>query len=316
MKGIAHFASGLCLASFIPGVVEAAAGGSLLIALGGACAMLPDTLDFRLARFLERHDADIAPSRDDLDAQRIADALAEQVWLAERDGRPRTVQLHPLRLSAAEWATYAVEFDTARGEVVATLDRDGLPRRARAGPMRYDYDGPLRVDELGGPSLKLAPGGGRVAIEFLPWHRLWSHSLVLAAALGAAAAILLEPAAGLAAAAGFTVHILEDQLGYMGSNLFAPFSRRRTDGLKLLHSGDPIPNLVTVWVSLALLLLNLDRAQPAPLLAQGPYLGFGAALPAVALCGLYAWRRWRAHAARLETLRERDVALEAEEVQT
>jgi hypothetical protein len=226
------------------------------------------------------------------------------------------VQLHPLRLSAAEWATYAVEFDTARGEVVATLDLDGVPRRARAGAVQYDYDGPLRADELGGPSLKLTPGNGRVAIQFLPWHRLWSHSLVLAIALGAAAAFALEPRAGLVAAMGFAIHILEDQLGFMGSNLFAPFSRARTDGLKLVHSGDPIPNMVTVWLSLALLLLNLDRAQAAPVLAQGPFLAFAVALPAALLCGLYAYRRWRSYVVKLETQRERDLALEAEEVQT
>lgn len=64
MKGIAHFASGLCVASFVPGVVEDAAQGGLLIALGGACAMLPDLLDFRFAKFLARRDADILPDRD------------------------------------------------------------------------------------------------------------------------------------------------------------------------------------------------------------------------------------------------------------
>ena len=43
----------------------------------GGLASLADR-DRRLARFLERHDADIAPERDDLDAQRIADA--RRLW--------------------------------------------------------------------------------------------------------------------------------------------------------------------------------------------------------------------------------------------
>ena len=54
MKGIAHFTAGLCAATFIPGVAESAAAGSLLIALGGAAGLLPDTLDFKLARYLKR----------------------------------------------------------------------------------------------------------------------------------------------------------------------------------------------------------------------------------------------------------------------
>lgn len=144
MKGIAHFASGMCLASFVPGVCEDAARGSLLIALGGACALLPDTLDFRFARFLERHDADIGPDLADIDAQRMADELAMQMWLAAESGCPRIVQLHPARLSVAEWVTYTVRFEAWRGDVVVALDRDGVERRARAGAMDYTYDGASR----------------------------------------------------------------------------------------------------------------------------------------------------------------------------
>ena len=75
MKGIAHFASGLCLASFVPGVVESAAQGSLLIALGGACALLPDTLDFKFARYFERAES-VDPDPAHLDPQAIADQIA------------------------------------------------------------------------------------------------------------------------------------------------------------------------------------------------------------------------------------------------
>jgi membrane-bound metal-dependent hydrolase YbcI (DUF457 family) len=313
MKNIAHFATGLLAASFVPGVMEAAAQGSLLIALGGACAMLPDTLDFKLARYFEKHDAELAPNLIQPDPQVIADAIAMQMWLAVSEGRPRVVQLHPGRHGMADWVLYSVCFDVVHGDVVVTMDHDGLRGCAHVGDMTYGYDGSLHVEELGGPSLKFSASGQGVRVDFLPWHRMWTHSFVLALALGLLLGALLEPRAGIVAALGYAVHILGDQLGYLGSNLFAPFTRERGSGLGLLHSGDAIPNLVTVWVSLSVLLLNMDRARTSPLIATGPYLAFGVVLPAVLLIAVYARRRWHERLARPAL--QRDLLEEAEEVQ-
>jgi hypothetical protein len=326
MKGIAHFATGLCVASFVPGVVESAAVGGLLIALGGASGMLPDLFDFRFAKFLERRDADIAPDPSAFDGQSgvgpienaaavssaraIANAIAREIGLA-RAGTVRTIQLHPLRRGVVDWVTYAVSFDHDHGEVIVNLE--GAEARSRAGAMDYAYDGSLEVGELGGPSLQLhatGAGEGCVRIEFLPWHRQWSHSLTLALALGLAAAAVLGPAAGCAAALGYAAHVLEDQLGYLGSNLFWPFTRRRFDGLGLLHSGDAIPNALTVWLSLSLLLLNLDRQRDVPLIAAGPFLAFAVALPAIALVAIYARRKWRGYVASLQVDRNREAVAE------
>jgi hypothetical protein len=289
VKGIAHFASGLCIASFVPGVVEDAAQGGLLIALGGACAMLPDLLDFRFAKFLARRDADILPDRDRPDPQALADALAGE-FAAATSNRPRIVHLHPLRRGVADWVLYSVRFDAARGDVVVTMgDAEG---RAHVGRLDYPYEGALDVIELGGPSFAIVRGGQGFRIEFLPWHRTWSHSLVLALGLGLVLAALLGPLAGLVSGLGYAVHVLEDQLGYMGSNLFWPFTRRRFAGLRLMHAGDAIPNIVTVWLALGLLLLNLDQARDVPLIAVGPFLGFGVLLPTVGLTLAYARRKW------------------------
>jgi hypothetical protein len=123
---------------------------------------------------------------------------------------------------------------------------------------------------------------------------------------------------------GYAGHILEDQLGYMGSNLFWPITGRRYDGLRLIHSGDAIPNMVTVWLSLTLLLLNLDRARDLPLIAPGPYLGFVVLLPSLLLIGIYARRKWRRFTASLDSSldssldaeRNRDAMAEAEEAHT
>ena len=111
MKNIAHFMSGLALASFVPGVMEDAARGSLLIALGGLCAMLPDTFDFKFVRYLERADAAIVPDVASPDAQTMADQIAEQMWLAVNRNRARVVHLHPARRSVSEWVLYSVRFD-------------------------------------------------------------------------------------------------------------------------------------------------------------------------------------------------------------
>lgn len=318
MKGIAHFATGLCVASFVPGVAESAAQGSLLIAMGGAFGMLPDFLDFRFARFLQKRDAEIVPSAIDPSPQVIADAIAGECALAMY--APRIIQLHPLRRSAIDWVTYAVQFDDNAGEVVVTMN--GEEARAAVSHLRYGYDGALEVGELGGPSLRLLPlanphpgplpkgEGVELHIEFLPWHRTWSHSLVLAAACGLVMGALLGPAAGMVAAFAFAAHVLEDQLGYLGSNLFWPFTKQRSNGLKLMHSGDTIPNMLTVWMSLLLLLLNLDRAREVPLIAAGPFLGFAVLLPAVVLIGVYARRRWHKFNADVE--RNRDAIAENE----
>ncbi len=68
MKGISHFLAGLAAATFIPGVVESAAQGSYLILLGGLFGLLPDTLDFKFARYFDRAEA-IDPDPANLDPQ-------------------------------------------------------------------------------------------------------------------------------------------------------------------------------------------------------------------------------------------------------
>ncbi len=311
MKGIAHFASGLCVASFVPGVAAAAANGDLSIALGGACAMLPDFLDFRFARFLEKPDAEIVPDPEHPDPQALADAIAVQLQAVAKDSRPRIIQLHPARRSLIDWALYTVRFDPARGKVgvrMAGMDTEAL---AAAGALDYAYDGAIDISELGGPSFRFAPGPRGVQIEFLPWHRAWSHSLLIALGLGALLALVFGPTAGLVGGLGYATHVLEDQLGYMGSALFWPLFKGRSRGLGLLHAGDTIPNLVTVWLSLSLILLNLDRALPTPLLAMGPYLAFAVALPALVLLGIYTQRKLRAVLAPGEAEQQKDLIAEA-----
>ena len=297
MKGIAHFASGLCVATFVPGVVEASAAGELWIPLAGMCAMLPDFLDFRFARFLQRREADVIPDVDcgadpALTARVLAQQVADQLRLARECGRPRVIQMHPRRLGVIDWATWTLRFDEYAG--VVTVGFRGASASASVSGVRYGYDGELEAGELGGPALLFDPGAdGMTRVEFLPWHRTWSHSLILAAVCGVVAWLAFGKLAGAVCALGFAVHVLEDQLGYMGSNLFWPLSTRRSRGMELLHSGDAIPNFLVVWTSLALMLLNLDRASALPRIETGAYLLGVIVAPGILLLLRYARRRLR-----------------------
>ena len=72
MKGISHFITGVALATFFPDVVHQGAAGSLLRVLGGVGGILPDTIDFKFARYWERFDVEIDPGLDP-DPDAIAD---------------------------------------------------------------------------------------------------------------------------------------------------------------------------------------------------------------------------------------------------
>ena len=99
----------------------------------------------------------------------------------------------------------------------------------------YTYDGEMTADIWNGPSFAFVPKAHAVEVQFLPWHRAWSHSFTLAALLGLITGVLFGSVqAGLVAFLGMSAHIVEDQLGYLGSNLFWPITKERSAGARLL----------------------------------------------------------------------------------
>ena len=332
MKGIAHFLAGLAAASFVPGVVESAAQGSYLIVLGGLFGLLPDTLDFKFARYFE-HAIHIDPDPADLDPQCMADAVAAEIDRAAATHQAVRVQLHNIPLGPGRWRQYRICFDSDRNEVViglgpivngaqAPLDTTGQ-RTARSTPaakLTYTYDGDLTVDFFDGPSFAFVPKAPGVEVQFLPWHRVWSHSFTLAAALGVLMALLWQSiTAGLVVFAGMSAHIVEDQLGYLGSNLFWPITKERSAGARLLHSGDAIPNFLAVWTALVLLLFNLDRfSAPAqgrvPLFDPLTYFGMTLLLPVLILGSFYAHDR-RQDKMKRSAAQQADMVAEATETE-
>jgi hypothetical protein len=93
MTGIAPFLAGVAAATFVSGVVESAAQGSYLIVLGGFWGLLLDTLDFKFARYFERH-VDIDPDPAHLDPQLIAAAVAAEIDRAAQTNCAIHLQLH------------------------------------------------------------------------------------------------------------------------------------------------------------------------------------------------------------------------------
>jgi membrane-bound metal-dependent hydrolase YbcI (DUF457 family) len=274
VKGIAHFVTGIAITTFFPHIVhDAALALSFGPLLGGLAGLLPDTLDFKFVRPGSRVDSEIDPARlltpsGQPDRQAMAEGIAAAMNQALVTGQQTQVRLHTLKLGADLWRQYRLEFDLEQDQVVVRLgpavttaqvaypgsEIPGLePGRAQVGAcILPTYEGGTTVDIFSGPSLAFDRAGDAVQVTFLPWHRAWTHSLALA----------------LAALA----HVLEDQLGFMGSSLFWPLSQRRVAGLRLFHSGDAQPNLLAVWIGLATILLNLDRFSGAPSIPVLPYV--------------------------------------------
>ncbi len=290
MKGFSHFMSGVAVASFGPWAVEAALQGNpIYFILGGACGILPDTIDFKFYRFFYHHDVYVTPDPIHLDPQYVADEIARAVAMAVDEKRYVNLKLVSVRLGADFWQQYTVKFDNEKLEVARQVrgrgqHRPGAGAKARKTDIRQvaraklkakviqTYDAALKVDIFDGPTVGLKPmENGDLDLEFLPWHREWSHSLTVGAMLGVLVGILAFFVSGWSAAwqcfvtiaACYGVHVVEDQLGHMGSNIFYPLTKLRTPGLQWMHSGDGMPNFLAVWISCLLIFWNLYRGQPA-----------------------------------------------------
>lgn len=335
MKGISHFLAGIAAATFVPGVVESAAQGSYVILLGGIFGLLPDTLDFKFARYFDRAES-VDPDPANLDPQAIADQIAALIDRAAAERREIRAQLHTIKLGPDRWRQYTVRFDSAHNEVGVRIGPvvntsqmpvgqiDNLPRTTASArvtaPLNYTYDGEINVDIFGGPSFAFVPKANGVEIQFLPWHRAWSHSLTLAALLGLIIGVVFNSLqAGLVVAVGMAAHIVEDQLGFLGSNLFWPITKERSSGLKLIHSGDAIPNFLAVWLALQVIFFNLDRFSAATqnravMLEPISFFALAVGGPLIGLSAVYVWQKRRARL-QLAAARQADILSESQETE-
>lgn len=290
MKGFSHFMSGVAVASFGPWAIEAAQQGNpIFFILGGACGILPDTIDFKFYRFFYEHDVYITPDSLNPDPQYVANEFARAVAMAVDEKRYVRVKLVSVRLGADFWQQYSVKVDNEKlevqvkfgpvvntGQVPVKGTENRYPTVATAklkAKVIQTYDAALKVDIFDGPTIGFKPmDNGDLDLEFLPWHREWSHSLTIGAMLGVLLGAIAWWASGwtmawqvfVTIAACYGVHVVEDQLGHMGSNIFYPLTKNRTPGLHWMHSGDGLPNFLAVWISCLFIFWNLYRGIPKP----------------------------------------------------
>ena len=288
MKGISHFITGVAVGTFFPDAVHAAMDGSFILVLGGIGGLLPDTLDFKFARFVEEPDILVDPHPEKFESQNIADAIAAGIDRVGTMHKKQILKCNTMRLGPDWWQQYAIQFDVKNSQVnvklgpIVNTSQIPLPESLREHPEGHakihvpllpTYGEFTTVDIFSGPSMALEWRNGRVEIDFIPWHRQYSHSLFMALLFGALCGLLFvaigNSMALTAAFIGFGAvmgHVLEDQLGYLGSNLLWPFTKVRSTGLKLIHATDAIPNFFTVGTMVFLIIFNLDRFSPQPVL--------------------------------------------------
>lgn len=299
MKGIAHFTTGVATASCFPVAVQAAMDGNpLYFILGGAFGLLPDTLDFKFYRFFYKHDVYIDPDPRHPDPQKIADDIAAAIDRAHTENREVRIKLNTIRTGGDLWQQYIVRFDndaqeirvkfgpvvnTGQVPVPGSEPEDGHAGRARVtNPFFYNYDAITTVDIFDGPSFAVTPPkAGKATIEFLPWHRGWSHSLITGMVFGLFGGLIWGWQAGLIIALAFGAHVMEDQLGHLGSALFWPLKKERYKGIGRMHATDALPNFLTVWLCALLIFWNAYRVAPDPVyyLNLVQLLLYGAILP-------------------------------------
>lgn len=312
MKGLTHLTLGVAWASCWPQAVAAGADGHPgLFVLAAACGILPDTLDFRLLRYLYRHDLEIIPDPQRPDPALLAQALAQAIGRAHETGKPVRVRIHTVRVGAGLWQQYRLLFNTAERRVtvdytgvvntsrepVATDGGDGTPLTASAPlpcPVALDYHAGTDIDIFDGPTYSLEPHpDGRVMARFIPWHRQWTHSLVVAAALALGIGLVGGALAGIVAGGAWALHVLADQAGFMGSNLFFPFTRQRTPGRQMAQADNPWVNAGMIWAAVLLMLWNLARQTdpPIPGLSLGALLLVAGVLPLGVAAAVAAWAK-------------------------
>jgi len=288
MKGFTHFVAGLAVTSFFPWAVQAASEGNpLYFILGGTCALLPDTLDFRIIRYFYRHDVEIVPDPLSPDMQMVADAIAQTIDGAQQ--KSLRLRLHTIRLDSDIWQRYRIRIDPEQKRVTVHLedkiDTGGNPVGPPAPsscptgsalfhqPVSMGYLAAFPVEMFDGPHLEFAPSAhGETEIKFIPWHRTYTHSFCLSLILAAIATILGAWQAAIVAWCAHASHVMLDQLGYMGSNLLWPLSNMRFPGFKLQHASSSFWNLAAVWISIVLLYGNLHSH--APSVPTMPPIGF------------------------------------------
>ena len=314
MKGLTHFMSGAALASFFYPAVHMAqrdTSASFILVLGGFFGIMPDTLDFKMGQFFSKADYDIDPDPNNPDPQMMAEALGKAMEDAAESGRYVKAQFYPLRLGADLWRQYVIKFDGTNNEVVIVINdivttsqvpyMGSAPKENRVGRYKLKcklletHGRPSVVDIMSGPQFGFKKNKeGEVEVEFLPWHRTWSHSYVLGLFLSIPIWLIASLIGGwnigwlygLIAFLGFGIHLTEDLTGHMGGALLWPLIKPRCNGLSLFKASNPHANFSIDYTAAIIILFNLNRFAGEPVFTLNAFQYFLVAW--VLPMGLYA----------------------------
>lgn len=307
MKGITHFTAGMAAACLIPGAIEMAADGSMIILLGGVCGVMPDTIDFKWSRFVEDYQFEVDPDPHNPDPQAIADEVAAALDAAyEADGEPIGLMIHTTRVGADAWRQVIVTFDHENQEIrckigpIVTLGGLSMPgtdpkTSVATAKVKYpfaaSYLDTIKVNVFSGPSWELRKEGDEVHLNFIAWHRRGTHSFFFAFCFFVLGWLLFGKwQYGMSAAGGVLMHMAEDQLGFMGCAALWPYTHKRWKGLGMWHSGDPLANFSSIWISLAVMawMINIHHANPPLQMSLGYFALNWVLLPVASLWVLRA----------------------------
>jgi len=266
---------------------------------------MPDFLDFKIYRFLEKWDLIYEPDEKEKDPEKIIDIIEKAMERALKEKREIRLKLHTLLIGPDLWRRYGIYFDSENNTIKAfygpSVNTSQYPVPSEQPPPReaerkmkikfeYNYKD-IIVDIFSGPSLAFVPEGDKIKIIFLPWHREWTHGLfpplILSVLLGAFLYILKSPfylQDAMIFFIGFISHGLLDQLGHMGVNFLWPFQKERIRGVGIAEAMNPIANFVTIWFSGSLILFNIMRYTPYKGFNINPYAFFiisGILIPSV-----------------------------------
>ncbi len=297
MKGLTHFMSGVAVSTFfLPAVAAAAstrlgtpeAASSFILALGGWFGIMPDTLDFKFGRFFVKEDYTLKFDSWDPDPQDMAEQVAEALDHAAETGKYIQMQFDPMRLGSNLWRQYVIKFDGDTNEVIIVIneivstsqipfsgtepEEDKRVGRAtlKKAKMLEKHGRPSVVDIMSGPMFgfrqEKVDDEMYTNVEFLPWHRTWSHSYILGLLLSIPVWLVAWGfdfdhwwLYGIISFLGYAIHITEDLTGHMGGSLIWPFSQTRYDGFCWFKASDPRANFSVDYLSFCIIIFNLDR---------------------------------------------------------
>ncbi|MEM0380787.1 MAG: OB-fold nucleic acid binding domain-containing protein [Desulfurococcaceae archaeon] len=222
--------------------------------------------------------------------QYIANLIAKAIDTAYETNRLITVKIYNIRMKADVYRRFLIHYDSRNrvirvymGPLVSTgglpFEGTDTPEYRRIGeaktkyPFRKVYPRPTVIDAFSGPEIgfeKRINGNESIVEEvFIPWHRGFSHSFTAGFLIALPLLLILKLInyvnyfeLTIACMLGYWMHVIEDQLGFMGSVLLPPLTKKRIPGLMLGPRIYGLMNFAASFLMIGLAVWNINRFTP------------------------------------------------------